>query len=117
MNNITISGNLTKDVEVRTSADGKSEWGTFTVAVQDGYGDNKKTYFFDCNWSGGLFPYRKSAMTKGTRVVVSGKMTVRDYEANDGGKRKAYTIRANDVEVLNSLASVVETISDDDIPF
>ena len=128
MNTICISGNLTRDAEIRESTNG-GKWATFTVAVQDSVKTNgtweKATYFLDCIWSGGLLPYVAQDMTKGTKVCVCGKLTVRSYTDKDGANRKQYQIKASDVEVMRGNGSAHEqheqqqtvSIYDEDIPF
>ncbi|KKL76891.1 hypothetical protein LCGC14_2040300, partial [marine sediment metagenome] len=50
MNKVILLGNLTEDPEVKSYQD--NSFTVFCVAVQDGYGDKKKTFFFDCIASG-----------------------------------------------------------------
>ena len=47
MKNITIAGNIGKTAEVRTTQNGQKVTG-WTVAVDDGWGDQKTTIWFDC---------------------------------------------------------------------
>lgn len=91
MKNITIAGRLTKDAEFRRTQGGDPVLG-FSVAVDDGYGQNKSTLFFDCSLWGkrgeSLLPHLK----KGGSVTVSGDFSRREHDG------KTYlTVRANDI--------------------
>ena len=71
MNKYIFNGNITKDAEVRQA--GQSTVCSFTVAVNDGYGDKKHTEFVKCSlWGkraeGGLPKF----LTKGASVLVEG---------------------------------------------
>ena len=87
---ITIIGRLTKDCEVRQNDRG--EFATFSVAVDDGYGNNKGTIYFGVNfWRTQLAQY----LTKGTQVGVTGEFKTREYEG------KTYmSINASEVKLL-----------------
>ena len=45
MNKVTISGNVARDIELRMTAGKGTPVATTSIAVNDGYGENKKTYF------------------------------------------------------------------------
>ena len=48
MKTIVISGNIGKDATVRTTQNGDKITG-WPVAVEDGFGQNKRTLWFDCS--------------------------------------------------------------------
>tara|TARA_Y100000289_G_scaffold14328_1_gene13429 strand:+ start:67 stop:447 length:381 start_codon:yes stop_codon:yes gene_type:complete len=87
---ITIIGRLTKECEVRKNDRG--EFATFSVAVDDGYGDKKGTIYFGVNfWRTQLAQY----LSKGTQVGVTGEFKTREYEG------KTYmSINASEVKLL-----------------
>lgn len=91
MKNITIAGRIGKDAETRSTQNGDQVTG-FTVAVDEGYGDKKRTFWFDCSLWGKrgekLAPY----LTKGSNVTVCGELSDREYNG-----KTYYTIRANDL--------------------
>lgn len=101
MNQIIISGNLAKAPELKYTQNGKAV-ATFTVAVSDGWGENKKSYFHN------VVVWDKKAescanhLDKGSKVLVQGKLTSRSYDANDGGKRYVTEIVANEVEFIGA---------------
>ena len=49
----------------------------FCVAVQDGYGDKKKTFFFDCVASGKTGENIAKYFEKGKPILVEGKLYTR----------------------------------------
>ena len=75
MNKIILLGNLTEDPEVKTHRD--NSFTVFCVAVQDGYGDKKKTYFFDCIASGKTGENIAKYFEKGKPILVEGKLYTR----------------------------------------
>lgn len=123
MKSITIAGRLTKESEIKKGGVDQTQFVTFSVAVDDGYGPNKTTMFFDCSYFGkravGVQPYLK----KGTSLTVSGELTQRDYNG------KTYLgVRVNDLTLQGGKVapSAPKTPSstqveladlDDEIPF
>ena len=91
MKTITIAGRCTKDAEVRRTQAGNEVAG-FSVAVDDGYGADKGTLYFDCSLWGVRAEKLAPRLTKGKQVTVSGDFGTREYE----GKTK-FTIRVSDV--------------------
>jgi len=90
MKAITIVGRLTKDSEVRQNA--KGGFVSFSVAVDDGYGANKGTIYFDVDYNRTqIAQYLK----KGTQVGVSGELKTREYNG-----RTYISIRANEVKLM-----------------
>lgn len=79
-------GRLVRDSELKYLPNNGAANLTFTLAVDDGFGDKKKTYYLPIVVWGksaeSLAPY----LLKGTQVAVSGKVTTRSYENKDGKK-------------------------------
>lgn len=86
MNLVILHGRLTKDPEVRYTQSGKAV-ASFTVATDEGYGENKKAQFTNC------VAWEKTAeiignnFAKGREIMVRGKLQTRTYDAKDGSKR------------------------------
>lgn len=100
-NPCTIIGNLTDDPELRFTPSGKGVV-NFTVAVnsrvnESGEWKDKLEGFFRCNAWGDMAENVAGSLTKGSRVVVAGKVQQRSWEDNDGNKRSAFEILATDV--------------------
>ncbi len=91
MKSITIAGNIGKDAETRTMQDGTKVTG-WSVAVDDGFGDRKRTIWFDCSMWGQRGAKLAQFLTKGTKVAVSGDLSTREHDG------KTYlTVRVNEV--------------------
>lgn len=94
MKSITVAGGITRDAEIRQTGNGKSVTG-FSVAVDDGWGDNKRTLYFDCGLWGQRGERLAQYLTKGTKVAVTGDFTTREHDG------KTYLkINASDVTFL-----------------
>ena len=87
MNRIIISGRVVKDPELRMTAGKGTPVATTSIAVNDGYGENKKTYFVNIVVWGKQAEFFANNVVKGQKVWVNGKLVIRDYEAKDGTKK------------------------------
>ena len=95
MNSITITGNLTRDAELRSMNDGTA---VLSFAVGDNQqGRDKKAIF----WRSSLFGKRAEALApylkKGQQVTIVGSVTEREYTDKDGQKRTSMELRVNDL--------------------
>ena len=94
MNKIFEIGRLTRDPEIRYTQSGKAVC-TFRIAVDDGYGENKKAYFFPVVvWDKAAEACGKS-LCKGSKVAVTGKLTSRQYDNSEGKKVTVFEIIAD----------------------
>jgi single-strand DNA-binding protein len=94
MKAIVISGGIGKDAVLRRTQDGEAILG-FSVAVDDGYGDKKRTIWFDCSVWGKRGEKLADMLTKGTKVSVSGELSTREHEG------KTYlTVRADGITIM-----------------
>ncbi|MDF2857261.1 MAG: single-strand binding protein [Neobacillus sp.] len=100
MNKVIIVGRLTRDPEVRYTQTGKAV-ASFSVAVDTGYGENKRADFIPIVVWEKLAEVCGSNLTKGRRVLVEGRLQIRDYE-KDGVKRRAADVVAQNVEFLDA---------------
>lgn len=103
MNKLTIIGNLTRDVELRTTQSGKSV-ANFTVAVNRRAkpGEKAEADFFRVSvWDKQAETCQKY-LAKGRKVCVIGSVSVSTYNANDGSTRATLEVFAQDVEFLDS---------------
>ena len=102
MTAVTIIGNLTADVELRYTAQGKAVAG-FTVAeskrVKDadgGWKDGDSTFWRCSLWDAAAENMAES-LSKGMRVIVVGEVAQRSYETNAGEKRTVMEVTAQEV--------------------
>ena len=99
MNKCTLTGRLTKDVEVRSTSSGKSV-ASFTLAVNQGFGKDAKADFIPCiaweKWAENSAKY----LAKGSLVLVEGRIQTRSYESN-GQKRNVTEVVVGYMEFLS----------------
>ena len=99
MNNWNFTGNLGRDVELRHTTAGDTV-AAFSVGVKAGYGEKASTTWARCTLFGkraeALAPY----LVKGQLIGVSGEVSLREWEGNDGQKRTALEVRVQDLTLL-----------------
>ena len=94
INNVNLSGNLTKDIEIRVTKTGKNV-GKFCLAVNNGYKDKEtgewiaKPSFINCILWGDRALALQKYLIKGTKVVITGYINQSSVEEN--GKMSYYT--------------------------
>lgn len=124
INIVNISGNLTRDSEIRRTQGGTAIL-VFGVAVNDRR-KNQQTgewedypNFVDCTMFGTRAEKLAGMLTKGTKVCILGKLRYMSWE-KDGQKRSKIEVIVDDIELMSrreaASASVPEDI-DEDIPF
>ena len=101
-NNITITGNITREPELRYTPSGVSKV-SFGVAVNRSWRNQQTqeweeaTSFFNVVAWRQLAENAGASLTKGTRVVVSGRLEQRSWETEQGEKRSIVEITADDI--------------------
>ena len=100
LNSMAITGRLTKDAELKTTANGNTVL-KFSVANNTGYGDNKRVTFFNCDLWGKQAESLAQYLTKGKQVALSGEVSLREY-STDSGKRQSLDVRVNSVSLIGS---------------
>ena len=99
-NNVTLVGNLTREPELRYTAGGNGVT-SFGLAVSHRYQVNgewqEKTSFFNVTAWDQLGENCAATLSKGSRVIVSGRLEVREYDARDGGKRTSVDVIADEI--------------------
>jgi len=124
INCMIFTGNAGKDMEVRNTPSGKSI-GSFSVAVSQGWGDNKKTSWVNCKMFNERAVKLAPFITKGTPVTVQGEFVLETWE-KDGVKNSQACCIVNSVQMGQKkeggsaapVAKVAEPADmDDDIPF
>lgn len=121
MNKIILIGNLTRDIETKTSASGV-KWCSFGIAVErfDKYPDGERhTDFFDVVAGGNIVPALVEYGKKGKKIGVCGTLTTKTAETKDG-KRTFYTVRGESFDFLTTKQErkeVEEIPLNDDCPF
>lgn len=104
MNKCFLLGNLTKDPEVATTNSGIAVT-KFTIACNRNYtnpdGEREADFLNIVTWRG-LAENCAKYLSKGNKVAVTGAITTRSYEANDGSKRYVTEIVADEVEFIKT---------------
>ena len=122
MNKIFLSGNLTKEPEIRYTQNGKCVT-RMSIAVNQGYGDKQSTDFFN------LIAWEKTAelcgkyLAKGSKILVEGRLKNNNYE-KEGVKHYAVDMIVESVEFMNKKSDSKKSADNnfdggnvDDMPF
>jgi single-strand DNA-binding protein len=93
MNTTTFVGNLVADPRLVVSDAGKPR-ATFTVAVNEGEqgSDHEKTHFLNVTAFGTLGENLANSLSKGQRVIVSGRLNTYKKAVAIGGEDKEITM-------------------------
>ena len=125
INKVVLSGNLTKNPEVRMA--GATPVLQFGLAVNervkvDGEWTDKPNFFDVVVW-GTRGESLSRILTKGSKVAIAGRLRWSQWEANDGSKRSKVEVVAEDVELMGEKSKAgnddfkAENFSDTDLPF
>jgi len=99
-NTVTVVGNVTRDPELRYTTGGRGV-ASFGLAVNRRYQVNgewqEQTSFFNVVAWGTLGENVAASVTKGTRVIVYGRLEQRSWETQDGDKRSVVEIIADEL--------------------
>lgn len=106
LNKVFLLGNLTRDPELRYTAQGTAV-ANFSIAVNRSYkasdGEFKKEVnFFKIVVWGKTGENCSNYLSKGRPVLVEGRLQNRSYETQDGQKRTITEIVADNVQFLSS---------------
>ena len=98
LNHITIMGRLTRDPELRRTGSGIAV-ASFTVAVDRDFGSRdggeRETDFIDCVAWRQTGEFVSKYFTKGSMIVVSGRLQIRSWTDKDGNKRRTAEVVAD----------------------
>ena len=98
LNHITIMGRLTRDPELRRTGSGIAV-ASFTVAVDRDFsgrdGGERETDFIDCVAWRQTGEFVSKYFTKGSMIVVSGRLQIRNWNDKDGNKRRTAEVVAD----------------------
>lgn len=109
MNTITVIGNVGRDPELRYANSGTAVL-KFSVADTIGRDDNKKTTWHDITVFGEMAENVGSALSKGQRVIIMGKLQKSKYMGRDGVEKEKAEIVADDVALSLRWASNMTNI-------
>jgi single-strand DNA-binding protein len=121
INQLTISGNLTTDPELRHLASGKA-----LCKIRIAHNERRKLQsgdwvdepqFFDVTLWAGIGEWIAGNLAKGDKVVVAGRLRWREWDSADGDKRQAVDITADSIVPASRSTTPTTVAGDDDIPF
>ena len=105
INSVVLVGNLTRDPELRHTPSGTAVT-TLRLAVNDRIKKGEEwqdaAYYFDVTVWGRDAENCAQYLAKGRPVGVQGKLTWREWDAQDGSKRQSVEVTANNVQFLGS---------------
>jgi single-strand DNA-binding protein len=110
-NSTTVSGNLTRDPEIRYTKEGQAST-TFGIAVNRRWQPRgsdeweEATSFFDVVCWRDLAENVALSLTKGSRVVVSGRLDQHSWESENGERRSRVEVTADEVGASLRFATV-----------
>ena len=107
MNRVFLIGNLTRDPELAETNSGVAVC-HFSIAVNRSFssadGERQTDFFNVTAWRATAENIAKYCK-KGSKVAVSGSIQIRQYDDQQGNKRTAVDIVAQEVEFLNRVSS------------
>ena len=99
MNKVIISGNLTKDMDVMVSKNDVNI-GKFSVAVNNGYGENAKTDYYPVVLFGKRVEALQKYLLKGTKLIIDGQIDYNSIQDDEGNWKNYFQIIANDIDIV-----------------
>ena len=99
LNHIVLMGRLTRDPELRRTQTGTAV-ASFTIAVDRDFssqGGERQTDFIDIVAWRNTAEFVSKYFFKGQMAVVSGRLQIRDWTDNNGGKRRSAEVVADNV--------------------
>lgn len=112
MNKITISGRLVRDIDIKDN--NTTILGKFTVAVNR---NKDNTDFIDCVAFDKLATTIQKYCTKGTYMIVAGRLEIKEY-TRDNVKKRVAEVVCDNVEFVNTVTTKKELEEEDqEVPF
>lgn len=134
-NKVILQGRLTSAPETRETSNGTAV-ANFSLAVDRGFGEDKKTDFIPCVAFGKTAETIIKFVTKGTLILVSGSLQTKSWEDKEGNKRKDFEVMVTEFSfceaksnpsanspsttkkaVQGEISSLNEVTNNEDLPF
>jgi single-strand DNA-binding protein len=97
MNCISVSGNLTRDGDLKYLNNGDA---VLNFSIADSQGKDKAAIFWNCQLFGKRAESLSQYLKKGQSVTVSGSVSEREWTDKDGNTKKAMNVRVNEVALM-----------------
>ena len=105
INKVILMGRLTKDPELRYT-NNKTPVCSFTIAVNNGYGEKQHTDFINCVAWNKTAEFVSKYFIKGRMIIIAdGRISTRIWETQDGKRAYATEVVANEVNFGESKTS------------
>lgn len=99
MNKVVISGNLTKDMDVKVLAN-ETIVGNFTVANQVGYGEKAKTNFVPVTIFGQRVESMEKYLVTGAKVLIEGEIDYKSIQDDKGNWKNYFSVIVHNIEII-----------------
>lgn len=105
INRVNISGNLTRDPELRATPSGQQVL-TFGVAVNDRRRNQQGEWedvpnYVDCVVFGSRAEALSKYLSKGSKVAIEGKLRYSSWETKDGQHRSKLEVSVDEIEFMS----------------
>jgi single-strand DNA-binding protein len=116
-NTVTVVGNVTRDPELRFTASGQAK-ANFGLAVNRRWQNRQTseweeaTSFFNVVAWGAMGENASESLSKGSRIIVTGRLEQRSWETENGEKRSIVEIVADEIGPSLRWATAQVTKSD-----
>jgi len=113
MNKSILLGRLTKAPEIRYSQANNMKVATFTLAVNRKYvkpGEERQADFINIVSYSKLADFVEKYLRQGIQICVSGRIQTRNWEDNNGIKRYATEIIAEEIDFADSQKKADENV-------
>lgn len=109
MNNVSLVGNLTRDVELRYVGENKTPITTLGLAVNNNRSKKEETLFVDVDVWGKQAELCSEYLAKGRSIGVTGRLKQDLWEDKDTGKKRSKIIVvADNVQFLGKGGNAVQ---------
>ncbi|MDH3600964.1 MAG: single-stranded DNA-binding protein [Candidatus Tectomicrobia bacterium] len=125
LNHLTLAGHLTRDPELRYTANG-TPVATLGLATNHRYRQGtewkEEVCYIDCTAFGRLAETTTEHLSKGSPILLEGRLRWRSWTGQDGQTRTKHEVLATNVQFLprsdTAMAPERELVGDlDDLPF
>jgi len=106
MNSVVLVGNISRDIELRYSAQGTAFANT-ALAVNKKYKNQQgnsveKVMFIDIKFYGKTAEVANQYLRKGSKLAVKGELELEQWATQDGQKRSKHVVNVDNMEMLSS---------------
>lgn len=115
MNKVILLGRLTKNPDIRFSQTNNTKVALFTLAVDRNYvkpGEERQTDFISLVAYSKLADFVEKYLKQGTQICMCGRMQVRNWTDDEGKRRYATDVIAEEIKFAESARKQEETNTD-----